>query len=142
MVSNGGIVQNPPTDYPHGDAQGLESHKYSQAAGPYWLAEAIKVHLHTLTSQVFCLRCPLHAIFPQHPLLCGMMAAVQQDSVHCHGTYIHMACANFMQASPHYTSDLDSATAVLAYDYCHMSWLVAAGFGGECLQCPGTLAES
>ncbi len=39
-----------------------------------------------------------------------------------------------MQASPLYTSDLESATAVLAYDYCHMSWLVAAGFGGESLQ--------
>lgn len=38
-----------------------------------------------------------------------------------------------MQASPRYTTDVEAATAVLAYDYCQMSWLVAAGFGGECL---------
>ena len=38
-----------------------------------------------------------------------------------------------MQASPKYTTDVEAATAVLAYDYCQMSWLVAAGFGGECL---------
>jgi len=36
-----------------------------------------------------------------------------------------------VQASSMYTSDVDTATAVLAYDYCQMSWLVAAGFGGE-----------
>ena len=46
-----------------------------------------------------------------------------------------------MQASPLYTTDLDSATAVLADDYCHMSWLVAAAFGGESLQCRGTTAR-
>ena len=51
MVTNGGVVQNPPKHYLQGDAKGLENHKYSQAAGPYWLAEAIKVHLQQLTSQ-------------------------------------------------------------------------------------------
>ena len=40
------------------------------------------------------------------------------------------------QASPLYTPDLETATAVLAYDYCHMSWLVAAGFGGGCRALP------
>lgn len=29
-----------------------------------------------------------------------------------------------------YTTDLDSATAVLVGDYCQESWLIAAAFGG------------
>ena len=36
-------MQNPQKDHALGITQGLESHKYSQASGPYWLAEAIKV---------------------------------------------------------------------------------------------------
>lgn len=43
VVSNGGVVQNPRRDHALGVTPGLESHKYSQAAGPYWLTEAIKV---------------------------------------------------------------------------------------------------
>ena len=54
MVSNGGVVQNPPKDYHHGDAHGLENHKYSQAAGPYWLAEAIKVPARRFVSHLSC----------------------------------------------------------------------------------------
>jgi hypothetical protein len=48
VVSNGGVVQNPQKDHALGVTPGLESHKYSQASGPYWLAEAIKVSQHLL----------------------------------------------------------------------------------------------
>ena len=51
-------MQNPPKDHRPGDGLSLESHKYSQAAGPFWLAEAIKV----LVSSNSVSSLPLHLL--------------------------------------------------------------------------------